>query len=327
MDTIYKNLGSKKHLQIVLESESPVLLTGPTGSGKSTFAEKLHQMGARHQGPFVTVNLASFHEGTIESELFGAEKGAYTGSCATKKGQLELAEGGTLFLDEVSELSLPFQARLLEFLQTQNIKRLGSERPKRLNVRVISASNRNLWQEVSAGRFRKDLFFRLRSLEIKLPALNNLDDEFGNLVHDLIEQYAEKLKKTIHRVEEKAAISLEKYDWPGNYRELHSVLEYAVRSSENEIILESDLPPWFAEGRGSMADSDGECEVALFAPSQLTMNYEDDRKRFDYQYLTNALEQTRGNYREAASLIGLSKATFWRKMKCGKGFIRTYAMH
>jgi DNA-binding NtrC family response regulator len=305
-------------MRVATHSNLNLLICGPTGSGKSTLAKKIHDEGARRREPFILVNLATLYEGTLESELFGHEKGAFTGADRKKRGWLELAHRGTVFLDEVGELPLRLQGKLLEFLQSRRIASLGGNHETQLDVRVIAATNRDLEKEVRAGRFREDLFHRLRVVEVKLPSLLERGELFGEILHQLLTSACHRLNATIHSIDEDVALCLEGYSWPGNLRELNNVLEYAVISSEGKRIRMSDLPPHFTEsvrikksGYGGSSEGDG-----AFGCLELCLgsNYAETYARFEKEYLQRALARHQGKINRTARSIGVSKATLIRRM-------------
>jgi len=292
-----------------------VLITGPTGSGKTCLARSIHGQSTRRGKPFVTVNLASLHEGTFESELFGHERGAFTGADYRRVGKLEAAQGGTVFLDEVGELSPRLQARLLEFLQSRTISPLGSNREIRLDVRVIAATNKNLAASVAKGEFREDLFHRLRVISIELRSLNERGEEFGDLVHSVLSDVCAASGKSILRLSRSVAERLEHYTWPGNLRELRNVLEFAVLAADETTIEESHLPAWFGEdsiARLRCAENDlSERMIQSFVGLDYALAIE----RFERLYLESALEKRLWRINRTAREIGLNKTTLLRRMK------------
>lgn len=302
-------------IRISYESDAHVLLTGPTGSGKSSLARQIHDRSRRRLRPFIAVNLATLHEGTLESELFGHERGAFTGAEQRRVGRLELAQGGTVFLDEVGELPPRLQARLLEFLQSRTILPVGSNREIQLDVRVIAATHKNLSLAVSRGEFREDLFHRLRVLSIHLKPIAEKMEEFDAILHRVLEEVCSKMKRSILSISEDAALQLESYSWPGNYRELRNVLEYAVLASEDSIINASHLPSWFKEKKHEMAGFMGQERILGMAQFPMTMDFNDTISRFEKEYLERALSYFRGRVNRTARGIGMNKATLIRRMR------------
>jgi len=315
----------RRGIALAKSCEAAVLLTGETGTGKSTLAEAIHREGKRRTGPFVIVNLASLHEATMEATLFGHERGAFTGAERSRVGRFELADGGTLFLDEVAELSLPLQSRLLEFLQRRTITPLGSNREKKLDVRVICATNRILSDEVAMGKFREDLYHRIRVLHLDLPALVELDGEkFSSAVHAALSKNAEKAGTTIFRIAREVAELFECYAWPGNYRELENVLEVAVLSARGTDLSLADLPEWFVESARAAPAYRLNSEVLIrtdrknrgviaSADVPLGRSYRKTLRRFESAVLKYFIDRHGGNLARAATESGLSRATFYRK--------------
>ena len=303
-------------VNIACRSESTVLLTGPTGSGKTSLALKIHEQGKRRLKPFICVNLATLHEGTLESELFGHERGAFTGAEQKRVGRLELAQGGTVFLDEVGELSPRLQARLLEFLQSKTISPVGSNREMRLDVRVIAATHKDLVAAVKRGEFRADLFHRLRVLNIPLRPLCERGDEFDSIVHSCLEDLCRISGRSILRLSEEVVFRLEAYSWPGNMRELRNVLEFAVLSSDEPQINLKDLPAWFLRCASEGSESEADVKSVLgVAEIPFSLDYQGTLSSFEKEYLERALKYFRGRINQTARGIGLNKTTLIRRIR------------
>jgi DNA-binding NtrC family response regulator len=311
------NYDSKTNKLITLaqESDAHLLLRGPTGCGKSTLARTIHEHSHRSQRPFVTVNLASLHEGTLESELFGHERGAFTGADRRKIGLLELANGGSVFLDEIAELPPRLQARLLEFLQTRKLSPMGSLTSRVIDVRVIAATHQPLEQRVREGRFREDLFHRLRVLEIVLPSLCASTDRFGEVVHDVLEEASKRLKKIVLRMDKKFAESLELYSWPGNFRELRNVLEFAVLSCADGVLTSDDFPEWFVRAlEEERTHLDRRTQDFADARIALSWDYAETFARFERLFLERALRAQSYRVVRTAQALGVHKSTLIRKL-------------
>jgi two-component system response regulator AtoC len=304
---------NKSPIAIATRSDSTVLLVGPTGSGKTRLAKQIHEAGPRKLRPFVTVNLASLHEGTIESELFGHERGAFTGADSKRVGRLEAASGGTVFLDEIGELSLRLQARLLEFLQSRTITPVGGNREVSLDVRVIVATHRNLSELIKKGLFREDLFHRIRVITIDLKPISEREEEFDELVHKCLEEVCILTKRKIFRLSEPVVERLECHTWPGNFRELRNVLEYAVLSSQNEEVVLDDLPHWFVQQ--SLCSSPEEARSLGTTEFTLSLDYQKAITGFEKEYLNRALARFRGRVNQTARQIGMNKTTLIRRMR------------
>jgi DNA-binding NtrC family response regulator len=308
-----KNEMSRDSVGVACGSDCTVLITGPTGSGKSRLARLIHESSRRAAKPFVTVNLATLHEGTLESELFGHERGAFTGADQRRLGRLEAANGGTVFLDEVGELTPRLQARLLEFLQSRTISPVGGNRELRLDVRVIAATHRKLRKCVADGTFREDLFHRLRVATIELLPLRARAEEFDALLHVCLSEACEAAGKPVLRLAEDAALKLEAHGWPGNLRELRNVLEYAVLACDGTEIRATDLPPWF--GEEDAAEPSVAPGVLGVAEVSLGLDFERTLADFEREYLRRALHRFRGRVNLTARRIGMNKTTLIRRMR------------
>lgn len=300
--------------EIACRSQALVLITGPTGTGKTTIARKIHDQSNRSKKPFVTINLASLHEGTFESELFGYERGAFTGADCRRIGKLELAQGGTVFLDEVGELSPRLQARLLEFLQSKVIRPLGSNRDIHLDVRVIAATNRDLKSAVARNEFREDLYHRLQVITMRLKSISERADEFDSIVHSCLEELCRTNQRHLLRISSQVADFLESYNWPGNIRELRNVLEFAVLASQGPEIGIKDLPEWILPhyesddyAKGNYFFGAAECDRPL--------DYESAMASFEKKFLLRALTQFSGRVNLTARKIGMNKTTLIRRMR------------
>jgi DNA-binding NtrC family response regulator len=293
-------------------SKANVLITGATGTGKSLLARRIHDLGPRRDKPFVSVNLATLHEGLIESELFGHERGAFTGADQRRIGKLELASGGTVFLDEIGELTPRLQARMLEFLQSRTVFPVGSNRELKLDVRVIAATHRDLESGAAKGEFREDLFHRLRVLSIELPSLRERPDEFDFLMHACLEDAGRSTGKSVLRISEEVAQRLEAHDWPGNIRELRNVLEYAVLVCDGSELRVPDLPEWFLNPRRPRNPGAGALGVAEIP---LSFDFHASMAHFEREYLQRALKRYRGRINLTARQLSMSKTTLLRRLK------------
>lgn len=317
--------GLRSVVALAKRCDASVLILGETGTGKSTLARKIHEQGGRANGPFVNMNLASIHDETLESTLFGHERGAFTSADRTRIGRLELADRGTLFLDEIGELPLSLQSRLLEFLQSKTFTPLGSNREKRIDVRVICATNRDLQADVRAGKFRADLYHRIRVISLELSSLESLEDEdFSEVIHQTLERISEKTQKRIVRIEKEVTELFECYSWPGNFRELENVLEVAVLTCEDGVLKFADLPEWFTDSathepnflldRAVVIRSELKSTGMLAsAEVPMTQNFEQTMQKFESAVLKYFIVRNGGNLAQAARETGLSKATFYRK--------------
>jgi len=302
-------VGSSAKIQDVLrmvwrlkDTRTPVLITGESGTGKELVARAIHFRGTFASRPFVAVDCGSLVPTLIESELFGYEKGAFTGALKSKAGLFQAASGGTIFLDEVGELPLELQAKLLRVLQEKEIRPVGSNQKIKVEVRVIAASNRNLEAEYRAGTFRKDLYFRLNVVTVHLPALRERRSDIPMLVHWFLDRYA---PGSAIQVTSTAMKSLLQYDWPGNVRELENCIERAVALGDRRTIDVSDLPNSIA----SSSPSDG----AAFSHTEgLNSTDLEDIERTTIQ---RVFEQVKGDKTLAGRMLGISRATLYRKLK------------
>ena len=223
----------------VARTDSTVLLLGETGTGKELLARAIHRLSSRKDRPLVTVNCASLPPTLIESELFGRERGAYTGALTRMAGRFEMADGSTLFLDEIGELPLEVQSKLLRFLEEGSFERLGSPKPLHVDVRIIAATNRDIEQEVKDGKFRRDLFYRLNVFPIVIPPLRERPEDIPPLVRTIVKEFQKKMGKEIESIPKKTMEALQTYSWPGNVRELRNLIEHAMILSKGKTL---DIP-------------------------------------------------------------------------------------
>ncbi len=295
----------------VAPTNTTVLLLGESGTGKEVMARALHQWSARAGQPFVAVNCVALTPDLIESELFGHEKGAFTGAIVQKKGKFELAHGGTLFLDEVGDLPLTLQTKLLRVLQEKEFQRVGGSRDIRANVRILAATNRDLRRAIQTGGFREDLYYRLNVVSITLPPLRERRDEIPALVEHFIERHCREVKRARMRIEPAALELLKGYGWPGNVRELQNVLERAVvLGPPGAEITRDDFP---AEIRlGGMPDPDPAVAPAAVAEA---MPIAEATDRFKRAMIRKVLDRAGGNQAEAARMLGLQRSNLSRLMK------------
>jgi len=275
----------------VAQTNSTVLLHGESGTGKELAARAIHLNSPRAEKPFVAINCATLTETLLESELFGHEKGAFTGAVALKRGKLEVADGGTVFLDEVGELAQNIQAKLLRVIQEREFERLGGTRPIRVDLRIIAATNRDLEEAVRSGAFRQDLYYRLNVISFTTPSLRERREDIPLLASYFAAEYSKQLRRKVARVSAEARSYLMSYDWPGNVRELENAIERALVLGSTEMILPEDLP-------------ENIVETAISAGAPITKFY-DTLRETKRQLILNALKQANGNYTEAANLLGV----------------------
>jgi DNA-binding NtrC family response regulator len=277
-------------------SDANVLITGEHGTGKEVVARSLHTLSERASRPMVTVNAGGFSEGVFESELFGHVKGAFTDAKTDRVGRFELADGGTLFLDEIANVPLNLQAKLLRVLETGELERVGSSKTRRVDVRVLSATNADVAQEVQSGRFREDLLFRLNTIEIRLPALRERREDLPLLANYFLRQFAQRYRKHLTGFETAAMQTLLEYTWPGNVRELEHAVERAVLMAQSEVVRSSDL--------GLRVGRDGAGRIE-------EMSLED----VESLLIKKALARHDGNVSAAADTLGLSRSALYRRLK------------
>jgi len=276
-------------LSRVAPSCSTVLLLGESGTGKELAARAIHLNSPRASKPFVAINCATLTESLLESELFGHEKGAFTGAIYQKRGKLELADGGTIFLDEIGELSPAIQAKLLRALQTHEFERVGGTRPIKVDVRAIAATNRDLKAAIKAGQFREDLYYRLNVVSIPMPPLRERREDIPLLATYFVAEYSRKCKRRVTGISPEARRLLCNYDWPGNVRQLENAIERAVVLGETELIVPEDLPETIFE---SEAPTD-----------EPPVGYHETVREFRRQLIAKTLQQTGGNFTDAAKLL------------------------
>jgi two-component system response regulator AtoC len=298
----------------VADTPSTVLITGESGTGKELVATALHQGSSRRDKPLIKINCAAIPKDLMESELFGYERGAFTGAVSSKPGRFELADGGTLFLDEVGEIPLEMQVKLLRVLQESEFERVGGIKTTRVDVRLIAATNRDLAVETEAGRFRKDLFYRLNVVPVQLPPLRDRTVDIPQLAAHFIEKYNRRLNKRIEGISDEALVLLQAWPWPGNIRELENLMERVILFSDGPRIEVRDLP----EGvRGGMPS-------APFFPAGATPQLgETPLKEFlkqkqaeiEKSFIIQALAKTEGNVTRAAKLLQISRKSLQTKMK------------
>ncbi len=287
-----------KTINSVKDSESSVLIQGETGTGKEVIARNLHYSSARHDKPFIAVNCAAIPRELIESELFGYEKGAFTGAITARIGKFEEAGNGTIFLDEIGELELAVQSKLLRGLQEREIERLGSNKKTKVNFRLISSTNRDLTKEVAAGSFREDLFYRINVVQIDVPPLRKRQEDIPLLVSEFVNEFCLREKRVIALSEEVIDIFMN-YPWPGNIRQLRNVIERAIVLAKGKTISKNDLPVEFLSHRRTAA--------AVTSVQPL--------KQLELQAINHALQECSGNKSEAAKRLGISRKTFYKRLK------------
>jgi DNA-binding NtrC family response regulator len=290
-------------VQQVAPTRATILITGESGTGKELVAKAIHQLSPRAKLPFVTVHCAALAPTLLESELFGHEKGAFTGAHERRIGRFEQAQGGTLFLDEIGEIDATIQVKLLRFLGERTFERVGSNKTLTADVRLLTATNKNLEELVKAGKFREDLFFRLHVVDIHLPPLRERAGDIPLLAQNVLREFAEENAKSVKDFTADALEALMSCRWPGNVRELRTAIEHAVVLCRGERISVRDLPPSVRGGTVGRA-----AEGQAFQRNDLTV------KEAEQQLIMRALKETNGNRTVAAKKIGMSRRTFHRKL-------------
>ena len=298
----------------VAETDATVLVRGESGTGKELVARELHDRNSvRSQGPFVAVNCAALPSELIESELFGHEKGAFTGAASRRQGKFEQADGGTLFLDEIGDMSSNVQAKLLRALEERRIERLGGNESIPVDVRIVSATHRPLEQEIAAGNFRADLFYRLRVVTIDIPPLRERREDIPLLAETFTAAAAERYSLPLRQVGQSALRKLLDYDWPGNVRELKNTIERAAIMAEGEELRAQDLPDEITPGQKEIVDPSGSTEDGLAVP--FTADFREDRREFERRYISRCLEHTQGNVTKAAEILGMHRQSLQHKLR------------
>jgi two-component system response regulator HydG len=282
------------------QSESPVMIFGESGTGKELVAGAIHKLGRRREGPFMAVNCAALNEGLLESELFGHVKGAFTGAHRHRRGRFEAAHGGDILLDEVGDMPLSMQVKLLRVLETKRIERVGEQRSIPVDVRIITATNKDLEELIARDRFRKDLYYRINVIPIHLPPLRERLEDIPLLVPAFLRRLRSATKKRITGLSPETMERFMDYHWPGNIRELKSALEYAFVVGEEGLIRPAQLPAKISEGKKASGSG------------PFFTGYGDAAER---SALIDALRQTRGNQSQAARILGISRGTVWNRMK------------
>jgi len=283
-------------------SDSNIVINGESGTGKELLAKYIHTSSPRHDGPLLSINCGAFNEELLTNELFGHEKGAFTGADTVKVGLIEQADGGTLFLDEITEMPLSMQVKLLRVLQEKEVLRLGGTKPIRVNVRFIAATNRNLQEEVQLGHFRNDLYFRINVVSITLPPLAARKDDIPVLIHHFLKKYSLEMKKEVSTISPEVADILTNYDYPGNVRELENIIERGVALTRSDTIGLEQLPD---DLRGMVFKTFRRSEDGKI-PSL---------EEHEKAYIQWVLGETEGNKTLASQYLGIDRVSLWRKLK------------
>ena len=295
----------KKQITVAAPTDAWILITGENGTGKELVARTIHQLSHRADKPVIDVNCAAIPDELIESELFGHEKGAFTGATGRKRGKFEIANGGTIFLDEIGDMSLKTQAKILRILQEQNLERVGGTRTLTVDVRVIAASNKDLEKEIEAGTFREDLYYRLNVIPIEVPPLRNRIEDIPMLVEIFFKESAEDGLCRVKTITPRAMEHLKAYRWPGNVRELKNLVERLAIMTESDIIDEDDIPAPYK----SKVDETPSIEILD------TDSLKEAKRQFEKMYILRKLNENKNNISQTAESIGIERSHLHKKIK------------
>jgi len=294
----------KSQIELIAKGDSRVLIIGESGTGKELVARAIHSMSNRFRAPFVEVNCAAIPQELIESELFGHEKGAFTGAIERKIGKFELANGGTLFLDEIGDMSLLTQAKLLRVIETQKFQRVGGTRDITVNVRIISATNKDLLEEIKKGNFREDLYYRLNVVPIYIPPLRERKEDIPGLIKYFIEEFSKEKGWKVKTLDNQAMKILQDYDWPGNVRELRNAVERLMIMTVNEVITLSDIESTGIIGKSTKEESYFKYKTLREA-----------KDAFERDFLIRKLKENKWNMTKTAEIIGIERSNLYKKIK------------
>ena len=309
----------------VADTPSTVLITGESGTGKELVAKALHENSSRRGEPFIKINCAAIPKTLMESELFGYEKGAFTGATSSKPGRFELADSGTLFLDEIGEIPVEMQVKLLRAIQESEFERVGGLKTIKVDVRLITATNRDLEHEIQRGNFREDLYYRLNVVPLQIPPLRRRKGDIPPLVRHVIKKFNERLRKNVTGISDDALDALGAHPWPGNIRELENVLERTILFCKGEVIQRVDLPEELAvapagsngaaTGDAPDLDAPDAASAELSGDTSLKDIVRAETSRVERELIVKALEETGGNVTQAAKLLKISRKSLQMKMK------------
>jgi len=294
-------------LSAAADSHITVLLTGETGAGKEMFARWLHDHGPRSEQPFIAVNCAAIPHELIESELFGVEKGAYTGAQQSRPGRFERAHGGTLFLDEIGDLPLSAQVKLLRVLQNAEVERLGGVETRKIDVRLIAATNVNLAQAIRQGQFRADLFYRISTYPVSIPALRERREDIPELAQAFIQRFNARYQKQVRGLSQRARDALMQYQWPGNIRELENMIERGVLLAPAAGLI--DISHLFASQQATEAPEDADALLQKLLDQQVSL------PQIEGRLMQLAIDTTRGNLSSAARMLGITRPQLAYRLK------------
>lgn len=303
-------LDLKVLIEQVAKTDASVLILGESGTGKEQVAKHVHELSSRKSKPFVAVNCAAIPENLMESELFGYERGAFSGANASKVGLIEAADQGTLLLDEIGDMPLSLQPKLLRVLEEQKIRRLGATQEKSIAVRVLAATHQNLSQRVKEGRFRQDLFYRLDVMTLAIPPLRDRLEDIPELTQYFLSKFSREYQKKISGIDTEAQAILMNHTWPGNVRELSNVLERAIVLDQDGVIQKSDLPMHL--------QGEGESKASTGVGDQITIPLGMSLKEIEDLMIQKTLDATKGDRAQAAKLLGVNERTIYRRISKSK---------
>jgi len=296
----------KEQIRIVAPTNAWVLISGENGTGKEIVAHAIHRLSRRSEIPMVEVNCAAIPEDLIESELFGHEKGAFTGASAMRKGKFDLAHGGTIFLDEIGDMSLKAQSKTLRILQEQKFERVGGSRTIQVDVRVLAATNKNLEAEIEKGRFREDLYYRLNVIPIRLPALRERAEDIAELIEEFQKDFCRSANTRPRVFTPEALALLQIYDWPGNVRELKNLTERLLIMTRGDTVAGKDIPPPYNMVTGDGAQLGAALNIGTFKEA---------RTEFERLFIESKLQEFKGNVSQTADAIGVERSYLHKKIK------------
>jgi|DewCreStandDraft_4_1066084.scaffolds.fasta_scaffold02563_12 DNA-binding NtrC family response regulator len=294
----------------ISKSDSNILITGETGTGKELIARSIYELSPRSNNAFIAVNSAAIPENLLESELFGYKKGAFTGATTDKKGLIELADNGTLFLDEIGDLSLNLQSKILRVIEYGELRRLGDETLRKVNIRVIAATNQDLFQLIKEKKFREDLFFRLNVIHIHIPPIRERREDIPLLIRYFIEKYNKEYGRNIIGIDPRARSVLMYYDYPGNVREIDNIIQHAFVMTDSDIIRFEDLPVYLQN-----LTPFHRLEEHISVPNEEKGDKELSLTELEKQTIIKAFNKYGSNHTKVAKALGISRSTLWRKMK------------
>ena len=302
----------KQQIALAGPTNGWVLIHGESGAGKELVARAIHRASKRNSGPFVEVNCAAIPQELIESELFGHEKGSFTGAIGMKRGKFEVADKGTIFLDEIADMSLATQAKVLRVLQGQEFQRVGGTRTIKVDVRVIAASNKNLADEIKKGAFREDLYYRLNVIPLTVPPLRERSDDIPRLVRHFLQEFSNEYGQKPKTIDDEALALFVRYAWPGNVRELRNIIERLLIMAPGPVIRLTDVPPPLSSELAGQKGREGHAGVLMY---NHFATLKEARAEFEREFITRKLRENNGNVSKTADAINVERSNLHRKIK------------